>query len=106
MKNLQITLDDFVTLQKLKDDFIVIDVRELWEVEKAPFQGALHIPLAKLESQISQIPKSSLLITLCHHGVRSLKAAYILNQAQRTCLSLKGGIEDYACRVDPKILRY
>ncbi|MBS0184792.1 MAG: hypothetical protein JSS34_00315 [Proteobacteria bacterium] len=106
MKNLQITVDDFATLQKLKEDFIVIDVRELWEVEKAPFKGALHIPLANLESQISQIPNSSLLITLCHHGIRSLKAAYILNQAQRKCLSLKGGIEEYACLIDPEIVRY
>ncbi|HQS83521.1 MAG: hypothetical protein B7Y25_01240 [Alphaproteobacteria bacterium 16-39-46] len=106
MKNLQISLEDFVTLQKLGEDFIVVDVREPWEIEKAPFKDALNIPLGKLSSQISDIPDTSLIITLCHHGVRSLKASYLLDLAQRRSLSLKGGIEDYALSVDPTIVRY
>ena len=106
MKNLQISLDDFATLQKLGEDFIVVDVREPWEVEKAPFKEALNIPLGKLPNQISQIPKTSLIITLCHHGVRSLKAAYLLDLSEKRALSLEGGIENYAIFVDPTIVRY
>lgn len=102
----EITLDDFINLQNTNVNFLVIDVREDWEVEKAPFKNALHIPLATLQKNLTKIPPTDLLITLCHHGVRSLKAAVILETFHRKALSLKGGIANYARLIDPSIPHY
>lgn len=106
MKILQISPQDLFTLQSLKKEHLILDVREVWEIEKASFKDFLHIPLSRLSTSLSNIPKSPLIITVCHHGVRSLKAASFLESAHKKALSLQGGIDAYAELVDPNIPRY
>lgn len=72
-------------LQELKtlwpDRVIIIDVRSAEEYTSMHLPGALHIPLALLESQTRHFPKNSIPITVCGHGGgRSAQAATALRQ--------------------------
>ncbi|MBC7533383.1 MAG: sulfurtransferase, partial [Oligoflexus sp.] len=46
-------------------------------------------------------------VTICHHGVRSLSAAFYLREAGLPRVrSLKGGLDEWALTVDKEMPRY
>ena len=48
-----------------------------------------------------------MVVTVCHHGVRSISAAHVLEAAGHpNVLSLAGGIDAWAQRIDPTYARY
>jgi rhodanese-related sulfurtransferase len=78
-------------------------------VQLASLAGAVHVPLGELPHRLAEIapPAGVLLVTLCHHGVRSLSAAAFLEQAGReNVVSLAGGIDGWSRHVDPGVPRY
>jgi adenylyltransferase/sulfurtransferase len=87
----------------------VLDVREAWEVQIASLAGAVHVPLGELPHRLDEIdpPAGALLVTLCHHGVRSLSAAAFLERTGlENVVSLAGGIDGWSRHVDPGVPRY
>lgn len=101
-----ITPDVLSELHKTDSNFIVLDVREPWELDKAYFPGALNISLGELQERIADIPEADLIIVICHHGVRSLKAASFLEKCGKKAKSLRGGIDAYAREIDPSVPLY
>ena len=82
---------------------VVIDVREPWEFEICAIPGACLWPLASLSSHIDDLQdlEDKDVVTVCHHGVRSLKAAlWLRSQGVKTARSLRGGIDQWARTVD------
>jgi len=61
-------------------DYLVIDVRENSEVEKAHIQDSIHIPLGQLRERINELDKSKGYIIMCAAGVRAYNAYRILQQ--------------------------
>jgi adenylyltransferase/sulfurtransferase len=52
-------------------------------------------------------PPGALVVTYCHHGVRSLNAAAILLRAGHARVaSLAGGIDRWSIEIDPSVPRY
>ena len=93
--------------KKLIDSGItLIDVRRDDELEAAKISGSVHIQLDTLPQNLSALDKSKLIITHCHHGIRSLHAARFLCQKGFHARSLDGGIERWAIEIDEKIPRY
>ena len=46
-------------------------------------------------------------VVYCHHGVRSLRATHFLRSiGVANAFSMKGGIEEWAERIDPEMPRY
>jgi adenylyltransferase/sulfurtransferase len=85
----------------------VIDVREPWEWEVAHIAGSRHIPLGALASRVTELDARREIVTVCHHGARSLSARRLLAGAGfSTVKSLAGGIDAYAARIDPNLDRY
>ncbi len=87
----------------------VIDVREGWEVAQGALPGAVHVPLATLTPSAQGLPedKDRPIVTYCHHGVRSMRAAVLLQGLGYTQVaSLKGGIDAWATDVDGSVGRY
>jgi adenylyltransferase/sulfurtransferase len=87
----------------------LLDVREGWEVQVASLAGAAHVPLGELPHRLAELdpPPGALLVTICHHGVRSLSAAALLEQAGHdNVVSLAGGIDAWSRQVDPGVPRY
>jgi rhodanese-related sulfurtransferase len=94
-------------LQAQRHAVTVIDVREPAEVAICALKGALVIPLGQLPARLSEIPADKPIVTLCHHGMRSLHAAQLLAAKGITnVVSLKGGIDAWAREVEPKMARY
>lgn len=74
---------------------IIVDVREVSEWNEQHIAGAIHIPLAQVESRLSELTqyKDSPMIMQCRSGKRSAKAAAMLLDAGFSKVySLDGGI--------------
>lgn len=85
----------------------VLDVREGFEVELAPFPNAVWIPLGELAQRWQELDEARRWVAVCHHGVRSLSAAVWLEQhAELQVDNLRGGIEAWSREVDPSVPRY
>ena len=86
---------------------IVLDVREDDELKICVMPTFVHIPLGDLSQQLSQLPKDQLIVTVCHHGYRSLQAGLFLKSHGFDQVSnLEGGIHAWADQVDAGMGQY
>ena len=86
---------------------VVVDVREPYEIAMAAFPDAVHIPLRQLPARLRELDPHAPLVTLCHHGQRSLRAREILVAAGFSNVrSLAGGIEAWSREIDATVPRY
>jgi rhodanese-related sulfurtransferase len=97
------------------DGFILLDVREPWEVAAAKIEDDRLIiaPMSGLAQRgVEALPepvrrKDAEIYVLCHQGVRSAQVTgWLASQGWTHICSVAGGIEDYALRVDPSVGRY
>ncbi len=88
--------------------FVLVDVREPWEVAIASIPGSLAMPMGDVPSRAhAELDPEQRIIAVCHHGVRSLNvAAWLRNQGFEQAQSLSGGIDAWAARIDPSTPRY
>jgi adenylyltransferase/sulfurtransferase len=87
----------------------LLDVRQPEEHAIAAIDGGVLIPLGELAARIHEVqpPVGVAVVAYCHHGVRSLSAAAILERAGFTNVySLHGGIDAWSAQVDPSVQRY
>lgn len=85
----------------------VLDVRQDDEVLICRIEGSVHIPLADLPDLFCNIDAQFPIVTVCHHGVRSMKAAVLLKEKGfDEVLSLQGGIDAWAKKIDPTMNQY
>lgn len=90
-------------------DFLLVDVREADELEKAKIGGdnVVFLPLSRLAAEgDAAIPdvlqdKDREIVIICHHGLRSAQVtAWLLRQGWENVVSMNGGIARYAREVD------
>jgi len=87
----------------------LLDVRQPWEHARASLQNSVLVPLGELPTRHHTLtpPPDALVVTVCHHGVRSLDAAAFLTmQGWANVVSLAGGIDAWSRVVDPAVPRY
>ena len=90
----------------------LLDVRQPWENELAKLPGSLLVPLQELDERWPEVTEAQrqperLIVAYCHHGVRSLSAAAILEgQGVGPVVSLAGGIDAWSRVVEPALPRY
>jgi rhodanese-related sulfurtransferase len=100
--------------QKLKsdEDFILLDVRELNELDYAKLTDRrLEVtPMSQLARQgtkaLSDSARSqdATIYVLCHHGNRSGQVtAWLAQQGWKKVFSVQGGIDEYARKIDNSI---
>ena len=88
-------------------DFILLDVRDDWEFQVVHLDGAVSIPLGELPRRFGELSPADEIVVYCHKGMRSLDAAYLLQQLGfKSTLSLVGGIDKWACEIDQDMQRY
>lgn len=93
-------------LQKNPERIFLLDVREPWEFEICRVPGSQLMARMDL-ARIFEGLKELTVVTICHHGVRSLSAAFYLQEAGlRRVKSLQGGVESWATQVEPSMIRY
>lgn len=76
------------------EEFILLDVRSEEEFAEGHIEGAINIPLQKLAYEVEyEIEDRDVMIVLyCRSGVRTIKAAMILNELDYTKIYDMGGI--------------
>ena len=105
----QITVDELARLLDSRAPVFLLDVRQPWEHETARLPDSVLIPLSDLAERWGEVnvPPGTLLVAYCHHGVRSLTAAALLEEnGIATVASLAGGIDAWARTIDDKVPRY
>ncbi|MCX5691199.1 MAG: rhodanese-like domain-containing protein [Planctomycetota bacterium] len=88
---------------------LIIDVRTQPEWDLVHVDGAEHIPLDDIERRASEVQPEpgQVVATLCHHGVRSLKASLALRQLGVSgAMSIAGGIDSWSLGADASVARY
>ena len=110
-------IDVTVLAGKLESDelFVLLDVRETEELEQAKISDSriVGVPMSRMSRLgIDAFPKEvqkkdTEILTICHHGVRSLQVAeWMRAQGWTNVVSVRGGIDDYANRVDASVGKY
>jgi rhodanese-related sulfurtransferase len=103
--------------EKLKTDeqFILMDVREADELLRAKITDPrlIHVPLSMLASKgTPALPESvqgqeRSVYVLCHHGNRSMQVTrWLMKAGFKNIFNVRGGIDDYARRVDSSVGMY
>jgi adenylyltransferase/sulfurtransferase len=109
----QITVRELSRKMKAGEPLYLVDVRTPAEHELAALPGSVLLPLDELLQRADELspPAGALVVTYCHHGVRSLTAAAMLEQlwepmGQRGVASLQGGIDAWSLHIDESVPRY
>jgi rhodanese-related sulfurtransferase len=104
---------DAISVRELADmrsagkEHTVLDVREARELDVCRLEGALHVPMAEIPARTDDLPTDRLLVVICHHGARSQMVVDFLRSAGfDNAVNLDGGIDAWACDVDPSMPRY
>jgi rhodanese-related sulfurtransferase len=95
-----------------EESFILLDVRELSELNYAKLTDSrLEVaPLSRLAREgINALPEAAraqdaVIYVLCHHGNRSMQVtAWLAQQGWKNVFNVRGGIDEYARRVDASV---
>jgi adenylyltransferase/sulfurtransferase len=93
----------------------LVDVRQPWEHELVHLPNDVLMPLDQLQDRhlagdlADELapPEGSLVVAYCHHGIRSLNAAALLEaMGHARVASLAGGIDRWSIEIDPSLPRY
>jgi adenylyltransferase/sulfurtransferase len=85
----------------------LIDVREPHELEISSLPSAELYPLGSLASRLHEFDSADDMVIFCKSGTRSARAVELLAGAGfKKIKNLKGGINEWATRVDPDLPRY
>ena len=109
MPILEISAIDVKQMAERGESFLLLDVREPAELEKARIEGSMLIPLGQVGSRLGELEewRERKAVVHCHHGGRSAKACRILLESGFTNVAnLAGGIEAWSLTVDPEVPRY
>jgi rhodanese-related sulfurtransferase len=91
-----------------RENVVLLDVREPEEHAVVRIDGSLLMPMGDVPGRANrELDPDTHIITICHHGVRSMNVAvWLRNQGFEQTQSLRGGIDAWAVLVDPTMPRY
>ncbi|HEY2381479.1 MAG TPA: rhodanese-like domain-containing protein [Terriglobia bacterium] len=85
----------------------LLDVRTPEEYAIARLEGSVLADQGVAQEIMQTWPKETAIVTICHHGVRSLDAAaYLRGHGFANTRSMMGGIDAWAAQIDSSIPRY
>ena len=105
----QISVHELDHMLKAGEPVYLVDVRQPWEHDIAALPGDVLLPLPELVERADEIrpPVGALVVAYCHHGIRSLSAAALLEQlGHGRVASLRGGVDAWSIAIDPSLPRY
>lgn len=79
----------------MKDEAVVVDVREPNEYAAGHVPGAMLLPLATVPLRHSELPKGETIYVICQTGGRSFTAATWLAQQGYDVCNVTGGTSDW-----------
>jgi molybdopterin/thiamine biosynthesis adenylyltransferase/rhodanese-related sulfurtransferase len=102
----EITVEELKARLDQKSDIYILDVREPHEYEIVNLGGHL-IPLNDLARRVNELDSSREIVVHCATGIRSAKAVrFLADMGFKKVKNLVGGIDAWAEKIDPTLLRY
>jgi len=111
----EITVNELSEKLKSEDTFILLDVREPHELNFAKIADSrLEVtPMSRMAREgtnaLSESAKSqdSTIYVMCHHGNRSAQVtAWLVQQGWKNVFNVRGGIDEYARKIDHSVGYY
>ena len=94
-------------LDQLVQKPLLLDVREPWEFEICHLAGSVLLPMSKIPHNIHTLNPARETVLICHHGIRSRRIGYFLEQnGFINLINLTGGLAAWAEEVDLQMLTY
>lgn len=101
----EITVEEFSAIRE--SDVVLVDVREPHEYDICSIEGSKLIPLGELKDRTGELDPEDNIVVHCHHGRRSMRAAtFLAEQGFGKVKNLKGGIDEWAEKLDSEMARY
>lgn len=89
------------------DAVLLLDVREPWEYALCHIEGSTHVPMHQIARRLDDLDPEQEIVVICHHGVRSLQVALLLEHSGfKNVINLNGGIDAWARTVDTTLALY
>lgn len=86
---------------------LLLDVREPWEFEICHIDGSVNLPMGQIPYRLDELHDADEIVVICHHGIRSQRVIYYLQQEfEQPLINLDGGVEAWARDVDPDMPVY
>ncbi|MEM3852280.1 MAG: molybdopterin-synthase adenylyltransferase MoeB [Methanomassiliicoccales archaeon] len=90
-----------------KEPVVLVDVREPQEWEINRIEGAKLIPMSEMPSRVNELSTADEIVLYCKVGQRSAYVARFLHDLGfRKVRHLKGGINEWAEKIDTNMMRY
>jgi len=90
----EVTPRQVLDMQSRGENVVLVDIREIQEVNAAKIPGSVHVPRSHLESRVEQVAN---VVLYCASGNRSVFAADTLQtMGYSTVASMSGGIRGWA----------
>jgi len=103
----EISVHGLAAMQKSRERVLILDVREYGEAEICRIDGAVLIPLGQLAARLGEVETEVPIVTMCHTGVRSMRALEILRASGFSDVkNLRGGIDAWAAEIETGMARY
>jgi len=111
----EINVNDLSEKLKSEEEFILLDVREVAELNAAKIDDKRleNAPTSQLAQQGTEIlsekarDKDSKIYVMCHHGNRSMQVtAWLAQQGWKNVFNVRGGIDEFARKVNGSVGRY
>jgi rhodanese-related sulfurtransferase len=106
-QQMEISPEQVAARLKAGEPIRLIDVRGREEWDAAHIDGSTFFTEDLMSAMMSDWPKETDVVFVCHHGVRSLDAAaYFAGHGFQNVRSMTGGIDAWSLEVDPELPRY
>ncbi len=111
----EITVTELSDKLKSEEKFILLDVRELNELDYAKITDTrLEVtPMSSLAREGTSVLSPGVqaqevpIYIMCHHGSRSGQVtAWLAQQGWKNIFNVRGGIDEYARKIDPSVGLY
>lgn len=108
----EITVTELSEKLTSEDKFVLLDVREPHELNFARLADSrlMVMPLSRLAREgakaLSELANSidATVYVMCHHGNRSGQvAAWLVQQGWKNVFNVRGGIDEYARKIDQSV---
>lgn len=105
--NWEISVEELKARLDQGDDIDILDVRTPEEWQICRIDGAKLIPMAELPDRVHELDSARETVIHCKSGARSAKAVAFLREAGfRKIKNLRGGIIEWARKIDPSLPTY
>ncbi len=111
----EISVKQFAAKLKSSVPFVILDVREPWEVERVHLEDPRLVcrPMSRIAAEgLKALPEAarsleSEVYVICHQGARSAQVAmWLAARGWKHVFSVEGGIDEYARKIDHTLGRY